>query len=264
MHKGRPTSQLAIVKPTVENVISYNQYRRTQPMVNGVPMMNVPSSDAIVLFGGGRHILLGLLQFGKDDKKVEDVELFILSTGILLWFNQLGNGLEIPFESVVCHGSIKVSDTAPEGHRLELLLTLEKDKVLNQFFTGESQPSEPQETMTPDGLSPTLSSVELTLRPKYSMYDRHYNPDIENLFTFENFGVNRGDDMVDKCNEALALCLEMYKDPNYDANEDEGDEIEQDEDDAVGDENHAEAMFTSINDTWNRYANSGLADDLEC
>ncbi|GCE98700.1 low temperature responsive protein [Zygosaccharomyces mellis] len=259
MQKGRPTSQLAIVKPTVENVIPYNQYRRTQPMVNGVPMMNVPSSDAIVLFGGGRHILLGLLQFGENDRRIEDVELFILSTGILIWFNQLGNGIEVPFESVVCHGSIKVSDTAPDGHKLELLLTLERDKVLNQFFTGENGSPETQEPMTPDGLSPTLSSIELTLRPKYSLYDRHCNPEIENLFTFGNFGVNRGDNMVTGCNEALALCMEMYKDPDYDANEDD-----EEEEEVVGDENNAEAMFTSINDTWNNYANSGFADDLEC
>lgn len=268
MQKGRRTSQLAVVKPTVENVISYNQYKKTQPMINGVPMVNVPSSDAVVLFGGGRHILLGLLQFGANEKKIKDVELFILSTGILIWFNQLGNGLEVPFESVVYHGSIKVSHNAPEGHQLELLLTLERDKVLNQFFTGEAE-SPPE--LDHGGLPPTLSSIELTLRPKYSMYDRHCNPEIENLFTFDNFGVNRGDHMVENCNEALAVCLEMYRDPSLDAlgtdNDDDSDnddnEIEQDQDIVTGDENTTEAMFTSINDTWNTYTNSGLADDLE-
>lgn len=233
-------------------------------MVNGVPMMNVPSNDAIILFGGGRHILLGLLQFGQNDKRIEDVELFILSTGILIWFNQLGNGIEIPFESVICHGSINIPHTAAaDGHKLELLLTLERDKVLNQFFTGETASPELQEPVTSDGFSPTLSSIELTLRPKYSLYDRHCNPYIENLFTFDSFGVNRGDNMINNCNEALALCMEMYKNSDYD-DDDEDDDDDDDDHQVIGDENNTEAMFTSINDTWNNYANSGLADDLEC
>lgn len=217
-------------------------------MVNGIPMINVPSSDVVILFGGGRHFFLGLLQFGQDEKRVEDVELFILSTGIVLWFNQMGNGLHVPYESVICHGSIRFARGAQDGHRLELLLTLERDKLLNQFFTGNSDSPMAQEG--PDGLTPTLSSIELTLRPKYSIYDRHYNPEIENLFTFENFGVNRGDSLVDNCNQALAACLEMYRDPSYDDTENEDDE------------DNEEAMFTSINDTLGTYANSGLADDL--
>lgn len=249
MQKGGPTSQLTVLKPSVENVISYNQYKRTQPMVNGVPMINVPTGDVVILFGGGRHFLLGLLQFGQDEKRVEEVELFILSTGILLWFNLMGNGLHIPYESVVYHGSIRIAGNEQDGHRLELILTIESDKVLNQFFTGNVNPPVAEEG--PDGLAPILSSIELTLRPKYSMYDRHYNPEIENLFTFENFGINRGDSLVNNCNEALAACLEMYRDPTYDDTEND-DENDQDE-----------AMFTSMHDTLGTYANSGLADDLD-
>lgn len=250
MEKKRLACQVAYTKPTIENVIPYNRYKRTQPLVNGIPMINIPSNDLPILFGGGRDFLLGLLET-KNEQTIENVQLFILNNGIILWFNQWNKGLEIPYDSVIYHGSIRVDQD--EGHSLEMILTLERDITLNELFPIQQKllpPPQPNEEHLL--LQHTMSSIEFTLRPIYSIYDRHYNQEIETLFTFEDFGVNRGDDMVNNCNEAIATCLEQFN------NEEEQNDYDDDEDD----EDETNTYYTSINDTLDQLDNSGLADDL--
>lgn len=244
MEKKRPICQVAYTKPTIENVIPYNRYKRTQPLVNGIPMINIPSNDLLILFGGGRDFLLGLLE-PKNQQTIENVELFILNNGIILWFNHWNKALEIPYDSVVYHGSIRVDQD--EGHSLEMILTLERDITLNDLFPIPQNTDQEQHPL----LQHTMSSIEFTLRPIYSIYDRHYNQEIDTLFTFEDFGVNRGDDMVNNCNEAIATCLEQFN--TEEQHTDEEDDEEQDQ---------TNTYYTSINDTLDQLDNSGLADDL--
>lgn len=236
------------IKPTVENVIPYNRYKKTQPEINGVPMINVPAGDQLLLMGGGRDFILSLLQ---DDKHrvVEGVELFILNIGIVLWFEHLEKGIEIPYESIIYHGSVRTSDTV--GHQLALLATLTSDPLICNFFQL------PESLTTNDEC--TLSSIEIMLRPKYSLYDRHYNTEIESLFTFEDFGVNRGDEMVDNCNHSLAACLEMYCSTLSDT---ETDATLLDEEELVDDDEACVAAYAPLSETLNMLDNSGLADDL--
>ncbi|QLL33291.1 hypothetical protein HG536_0E02020 [Torulaspora globosa] len=207
MDEDKPECRLAYVKPTVENVVAYNRYKKTQPMVNGVSMVSVPCLDMPILFGGGRDFDLLLLQHPHN--VLAGVDLFILSNAILLWFDHLGCGIEAPYSSVIYHGSVH-SPADREGRQLSMLVTLDRDPLLNDQF-----PPTPND--------PGSDSLELLLRPRYSLYDRHYNPEIDTLFNFQDFGVNRGDQMVNNCHEAIATCLEIYntQDPPPDLEQDE-------------------------------------------
>lgn len=200
MDEDQPVSRLAYVKPTVENVVAYSRYKKTQPMIGGV---SLPCLDTPILFGGGRDFDLLLLQ--QPHNVLAGVDLFILSNAILLWFDHLGCGIEAPYSSVIYHGSLH-SAADREGRQLAMLLTLDRDPLLNEQFPP-----------TPDD----SASLELLLRPRYSLYDRHYNSEIDTLFNFQDFGVNRGDQMVNNCNEALATCLELCnaEDPEQDEQE---------------------------------------------
>ncbi|QLQ80849.1 hypothetical protein HG537_0E02040 [Torulaspora globosa] len=199
MDEDKPVSRLAYVKPTIENVVAYNRYKKTQPMFNGFSCLETP-----ILFGGGRDFDLLLLQ--NPHNVLVGVDLFILSNAILLWFDHLGCGIETPYSSVIYHGSLH-SPTNREGHQLSMLLTLDRDPLLNDQFPP----------------TPNNTSLELLLRPRYSLYDRHYNPEIDTLFNFHDFGVNRGDQMVNNCNEAVATCLEIHnlQDASPDSEQDE-------------------------------------------
>ncbi|QLG71631.1 hypothetical protein HG535_0B06770 [Zygotorulaspora mrakii] len=249
------------VKPTVENVIPYNRYKRTQPEINGVRMMDVPTSDQLLLLAGGRDLNLSLLQ-DEQHRTVQDVELFILNIGFMLWFGHLDSGLEIPYESIIYHGSIKADETV--GHQLALLITLETDPVLADFFQlAPAAPVAPIAKMNARAnAAAAMQTVEITLRPKYSLYDRHYNAEIESLFTFQDFGVNRGDEMVDNCHRELAACLEAVC---HDA---EDGDVESDDQDVVldeaiaVDEDQLASVYVPFSETLGVLDNTGLADDL--
>lgn len=203
----KPACQLVHVKPTVENTIAYNRFKRTQPLINGVPMINVASNDSLVLFGGGRDLELRTLQ--DPATLLASVDLFVLNNVILLWFDHLHCGIAIPYDILFYHGSLR-SAQQREGHQLALLLTLERDPLLDSLLPSEQQQPQPQQPQLPPLRECTAPSLELTLRPAYSLYDRHYNPEIDTLFSFEDFGVNRGDELVNNCNQAIAACLEIY------------------------------------------------------
>ncbi|CCE92332.1 Lot5p TDEL_0E00890 [Torulaspora delbrueckii] len=206
--EDKPSCQLVYVKPTVENTIAYNRFKRTQPLINGVPMINVPSNDLLVLFGGGRDIELRTLQ--DPQTIIASIDLFVLNNAILLWFDNQNCGIAVPYDSIIYHGSLKSSQER-EGHQLALILTLERDPLLDKLI------------VSPQSQECTAPSLELTLRPAYSLYDRHYNAEIDMLFSFEDFGVNRGDELINNCNQAIATCLEIYN-AEPDNEEDEADE----------------------------------------
>lgn len=269
--KAKSICQLIWVKPTIENVIPFNQYKRTQPDFNIGEHNNEITQN--LLLGGGRELILSLLNvqdnnsnqngiYGQNNdiinnnnnsNSLDPAELFILNNCIILWFNVLGHGLQIPYSSVLYHACREVN-YRNEGHTLEILLTLERDPTLNEFFP-QLQPSMGGKNYEFDEF--TMKSVELVLTPKYSMYDRYYNTGIENLFTFTNFGINRGDDMVNNCNDALAIGMEIHGEimDNEDALEEQ-----------FMNTNNDSAVYSGMNEilkNHNIYQNSGLADDLD-
>lgn len=249
----KPTCQIITTKPTVENVIPYAEYKKTQPRFQDANLLNTSES---ILLGGGRQFILGLLNSpDPTNQKMDSVELFILNSCIIFWFNILGHGLQIPFTSVLYHAS-KQDNRRKEGHTQEILLTLERDNILNEFFPVNGTQLYSQNG---DPLGYTMSSVELIVTPKYSMYDRYYNDEIETLFTFPNFGMNRGDDLVKNCNDALALGMELHGN-EFD---DEGEDDEDEDKNIMGVSN---ALYSGIGDVLqnnNVFHNSGSADDLD-
>ncbi|CCD24769.1 Lot5p NDAI_0D04560 [Naumovozyma dairenensis CBS 421] len=267
MVKEKQQCQLALTKPTVENVIPYTQYKKTQPQFNNEStddLLYDNNGHHLILFGGGRDLVLTLLNTtstattsnaaSSTTSRMENVELFILNSSIVLWFGILGHGLEIPYTSCIYHGT-KSNNHERDGHKLEILLTLERDPILNEFFPRDHMEGTTfnYNNSAGDG---DLSSIELLLKPKYSTYDRHYNQEIETLFTFENFGINRGDELVLNCHEALSLGMEVH-----------GSEFEDtDNDDEDNTELESEAVFTGLSGilkSQNTYLNAGLADDLD-
>ncbi|CCF59368.1 hypothetical protein KAFR_0G03360 [Kazachstania africana CBS 2517] len=244
MKTPRATCDIATIKPTVENVIAYVEYKKTQPrLISGLQ----GNEHDVLLLGGGRDLILSLLT-GNESQKLENVELFILNTNVILWFNILGHGLQIPYSSILYHGSRSLTNEN-EGHRLEVLLTLEVDPTLSQFFPHENF----------EANTNVMKSVEITLRPKYSMYDRHYNSEIENLFTFMNFGTNRGDELVKNCNNALAMAMELHSNDDDEEDEDENEDMQ-----GIDDDN---AVFTGLSEILKNqnatFQNIGSADDLD-
>ncbi|SMN18709.1 similar to Saccharomyces cerevisiae YKL183W LOT5 Protein of unknown function [Maudiozyma saulgeensis] len=278
-NKGKNNCQVIWVKPTIENVIPYVQYKRTQPEDSLVYDPNARSQD--LLLGGGRDLVMSLMNnmdqtsnnilYHNDNdndnnnnnennnaSSLDPVELFILNHCIILWFDGLGHGIQVPYSSVIYHASRKVN-YRNEGHQLEILLSLERDPTLNEFF-----PLDTRRTKIENGFDInefTMSSVEIILTPKYSMYDRHYNTNIETLFTFSNFGINRGDDMVNNCNEALAIGLELTSETEIDGNAESSEEPGMSSADQDG------AIYTGVQDAingrYNTFNNTGFADDLD-
>ncbi|CAL9732060.1 hypothetical protein MOUN0_N01266 [Monosporozyma unispora] len=248
----RETCQIATVKPTIENVVPLTIYKKTQPrQLNDSQRMIFPQ-DQSILFGGGRDFILTLLNSDDESQKLESVDLFILNNCVILWFDVLGHGLQIPYTSILYHAIESnhphgTPSTLNDGHSLALIITLERDPVLNQFFTHTAQPID----------SNMIDSVELVLYPKYSTYERHYNTQVETLFTFTNFGMNRGDDLINNCHDAMAIGMELHLDTFRDEIETEQPaELHQDE---------SHATYTGISDFLQHttFQNTGLADDLD-
>lgn len=268
--------KIASIKPTIENVVPFSVYKKTQPrQLNNSNITNINTShhsnnnslntvsiplDQCILLGGGRDFILSLLNSSVYPKeKLESVDLFILNTCIVLWFDVLGHGLEIPYTSIVYHAiernhNHSIPSTYDDGHSLALIITVIKDAVLNQFFPSEQKPE--SQVM--------IDSVELVLYPKYATYERHYNNKIENLFTFAYFGMNRGDELINNCNNALAMGMELHADSFRNDSEVENGHS-QDIFNYNNDSSGAHASFDGISSFLQNvtYKNSGSADDLD-
>lgn len=246
--------RLASTKPTIENVMPYVQYQQTQPRLKGLPLQQ--HNELPILYGGGRNFLFGLLPESNSDGQsshMENADLFVLNSCVIIWISSLECGLQIPYTSIIYHGVRKIEPSCIEdGHTVEIVLTVERDYVINELFTPQ-----PNYVATEYNFQEfTMSSVELVLRPKYANFDRHYNEEMENLFTFKAFGLNRGDTMVMNSNNAIATCMDFFY--TEDSDDDEVDE--------QAAQQEPQALFTGISDLINNpntYQNGGAADDLD-
>lgn len=228
-------SQIINVKPCEDNVIAFSQFKAqylSQALqhkeMNYTEEIALLSgfSDHMILFGGGREFQLTVLDLESPQggPQIDNVELFVLNNGIVIWFNCWNHGVSIPYQDVIYHAAHR-NPNEREGHRLNLMLTLECDDVLDSLFTRMKTPELRHTTSA--GATPsnepfefTMNSIELTFRPHYSTFDRYYNDYVEQLFTFANVGVNRGDEMVNNCNRALAICLDIHGHMNLESVED--------------------------------------------
>lgn len=268
--------RIATIKPTIENVVPLNVYKKTQPRqlndFNSTTINTICHSDShgsnnvsipldqCILLGGGRNFILSLLNSSAyPTEKLESVDLFILNTCVVLWFDILGHGLEIPYTSILYHAIERnhnrdILPTYDDGHSLALIITIKKDAVLNQFFPSEPNPES----------EVIIDSVELVLYPKYSTYERHYNNQVETLFTFTNFGMNRGDEMISNCHNALAMGMELHID-SFGDDDETGNTLSADNSEYNNDNDGGHTSFTGISSFLQSvtYKNSGSADDLD-
>lgn len=254
-------SSVASIKPTLENVIPWKQYQLQQPRALVNNELYDDKDGKLILYGGGREFMLRDL----DKSDILETELYILEGRIIIWIKRddVNRGIEIPNDSILYHGVRLDYANGREGHQLELLLSLQRDPVLDELFsyppTGTDN-NDPYNNSNSNEIASayTMSTLEIVLKPKYSMYDRYYNETIETLFTFDNFGLNRGDDLVDNCQAQLALSLEN------DSN------IQQELSESVEEEEAATAVPMSLTDTLSynsqnlpAIGNTGTGDDLD-
>ncbi|AAS52770.2 AER086Cp [Eremothecium gossypii ATCC 10895] len=233
MNADRPCCQFVTTKPTVENVTPFAQFQLTQPRLKGVSLQQL--SALPILYGGGRNFLFG--RFTDSEPQLQDTDLFVLDSCILLWPAHALRGLRIPYDAVIYH-AVRRADV------LELVLAVERDATLDSLF-----PPAP-------GPQPfALSTLELRLRPRYATYDRHYSGAVEQLFTFRDFGLNRGDAMVANCNTAIATCMEFHH---------RAAAADDDDDDDDGPAAHVTPLAELLAPAGHVpiYANHGSADDL--
>lgn len=218
-------SKLVFFKPTLEHVIPWKRYQLEQPKVLVNNELYDDKEGKLILYGGGREFLLRDIDRGEE----VEVEVYILEGRLMLWIKHpdINKGVEIPNSSIIYHGS-RINYEGRDGHRLELVVSVCRDKIIDELFgsdksrdtdiyggtvlNGGNELNAGHEGSS-RGVSEelpmyTLSSVELVLRPKYSSFDRYYSEEIEQLFTFDNFGLNRGDDLIENCHNQLALSIE--------------------------------------------------------
>ncbi|AGO12438.1 AaceriAER086Cp [[Ashbya] aceris (nom. inval.)] len=234
MNAHRPCCQFVTTKPTVENVTPLAQFQLTQPRLKGVGLQQL--NELPILYGGGRNFLFGL--FTDSEAQLQDTDLFVLDSCILLWPADGHRGLRIPYDAVIYH-AVRRADV------LELVLAVERDPTLDSLFppTSTAQPF-------------ALSTLELRLRPRYGTYDRHYSGLVEQLFTFRDFGLNRGDSMVTNCNTAIATCMEFHH---------RAAAADDDDDDDEGPSAHVTPLADLVAPAAGHvplYTNHGSADDL--
>ncbi|SCV04670.1 LANO_0G11628g1_1 [Lachancea nothofagi CBS 11611] len=245
--------QVETTKPTVENVTPFPLFQQTQPRLKGVSLDE--QNELPILYGGGREFLLGLIpQPGEPLKpaSVEVVDLFVLNTCLVIWLKSHDTGVQVPYQNIVYHGVHLIDDceTSAEGHTVEIVLTIQRDPILNQLFP-------PQAMTAPETLLDfTMSTVELVLRPRYADFDRVYNEELEDLFTFKLFGLNRGDTLVINCNNAIARCMDFHY-------VDEQSEEEAEEAESVAGTAEFTGLGEFLNDQTPVYHNIGAADDLD-
>lgn len=216
-------------------------------------------SELPIIHGGGRDFLLAELK--PEQSNIAEVlltELFILNTCVILWFNDWERSLQIPYQNIMYHAIRKAEGgkcSITEGHALELILTVERDPIIDQLFPLNSRfsPSAQEQLSSQD----TMASVELILKPKYANYDRHYNHEPDDLFTFKEFGLNRGDSMVRNCHKAIATCMDFHASSLSDSEE------QSEKQNSIHNNTAQYSGIADLTSTQNVYHNSGLADDLD-
>lgn len=217
------TSQLITVKPSVENCDPLARYQTSTP--GEFAFQELP-----ILYGGGRKWILeakdsqALKYIALAHQKLTEVDVFALNTSLIIWLNDYNKGIEIAYPIIDAHAVTK-----QKQGKLQLYLQVRNVGVF------ENIPDQFQETYG-------SSFTELILTPLYSKEDRHYNDTIERLFTFADFGINRGDTMVVNTFNAIRKCSAFHY-------------VESD----VDDDN---VMGSDPNYYEDGYDNSGNADDI--
>lgn len=260
--------QLILTKPTIENITTVGQYELTQPRLKGVDLLH--QSEIPILFGGGRDFLLG--ELGSVTEAVNALnaglppnpqslilsDLFVLNSCVLIWFKEWERSLQIPYRNIVYHAVHKTDDSSQvDGHRLELLITVERDPIINELFPIPNRSIGQMHRLQAD--ENVISTVELVLRPKYANFDRHYNEEVEDLFTFKEFGLNRGDTMVKNSYNAILTCMDFYPDEESLAEQQQQQQMQM----YTQSQAQAQAQAQAQVQTQNVYVNSGVADDLD-
>ncbi|CCH43552.1 hypothetical protein BN7_3104 [Wickerhamomyces ciferrii] len=222
------------IKPSIENCDPIKKYQKSTPIKYSL-------QENPILYGGGRKWLLQCsnykilsnllgseIDFGiEDDDKL--IDLFVLNTSFIIWFNSLDKGIELSYLDIPAHAVRKNN-----FNKLELYLQLNLEHI--------------------DEI------LELSFRPKYLENERFLNESIEKLFTYEFFGFNKGNKLIFNTFNSIGKCSCFHNLPNHDG-DDQDDEM--DEDPELIDININDYINDYNDENLNEfYDNSGNADDL--
>lgn len=211
--------KIIYIRPTIENCDPIKKYQISTPVQYSL-------QENPILYGGGRKWLISCSSpdfissiTGQDSSDLL-VDLFAFNTSFIIWFNGLEKGLEISYLDIPAHAVRK-----NQLGQLELYIQM------NYSNSGDQ--------------SPCL--IEFSFTPKYWENDRYFNQEIEKLFTYEFFGLNKGSKMIFNTFNAIGKCS-CFHNNNSD---DYDDERSMDDADEVIDEFYEMGLD-----------NSGNADDM--
>lgn len=222
------TPTITTLVPTIENCDPIVVHRRATPHAYSL-------SERPVLYGGGRKWSLrcsdpsSLQFFPLNHADVIEVDLFVLNSALVIWFVSCNKGVEVPYSALGAHAVRNV-----EGKSMLYLQVNACGALESDCYSHES------------GLE---AMVEFEITPMFAENERYYYDTIERLFTYEYFGINKGDKMVMTTFHAISQCSAMY------LSEEEEEEEEDDDDDGRG----------MIADMYYEggYDNTGDADDMD-
>ncbi|KAH3675160.1 hypothetical protein WICMUC_002816 [Wickerhamomyces mucosus] len=231
---------LISTKPTFENCDPFTKYQKYTP--NEYSFQELP-----ILFGGGRKWILKtgdphcFQQLPLNYHKDFEIDLFVLNIGLIIWFNEIESGVQIPYSCIISN-SVRMN----EMEEMELFLQVTKPGSLLSF----------------DGCINTideLSTVEVSFIPMFGISQRYYNDQIERLFTYEYFGLNKGEKMIMNSFNAISKCTNLYA-----FSDDENDQYSLSDNEDMDDQdmNIDNQNFMMMDFQTERYNNSGNADDI--
>ncbi|KAH3683705.1 hypothetical protein WICPIJ_005324 [Wickerhamomyces pijperi] len=254
-------------KPTRENTtpfhtstIPYNLHLTPETSSNAMETTSMNLNESPVLYAGGRkwHFQTSdptsLYCLPLNHSLEIEVDLFVMNTGFLIWFNDLhGNvldaGLRLGYDSIISHSLRRVADG-----RLQLFLEVRRtgvlsdcDAVLN-IGVYDSAVSDPND----------VDTVEFSFIPKFSEVDRYYQDHVEQLFTFQEFGSNRGDTMAGNVFNGISRCSQLWRPEENDMDMDMGDS--DNETDSIDDLEKINVDF--VKEGYLTAANEGCGDDI--
>lgn len=206
--------QIISTSPSIENCDPFKKYQKSTP--SQYSLQEIP-----ILYGGGRKWILNCSNenyiksiIPEYNESVELlVDVFVLNTSFIIWFNEFGKGLEISYLNIPAHAVRK-----------------DLKKKLNLYIQ----------------LSFNDKLIEFNLRPKYLENERFFNNEIEKLFTYEFFGLNKGEKMIFNTFNSISYCSCLHKSDSDDDDEQLDDDLNEDID----------IYENGIN-------NSGNADDID-
>lgn len=211
--------QIISTSPTFENCDPFKKYQKSTP--SQYALQEIP-----ILYGGGRkwisncsnnQYLNSIIPEVEGDDEIL-VDIFVLNTSFIIWFVGFGKGLEISYLNIPAHAVRK--DFAK---RLELYIQL---SISSNIGTEEI--------------------IEFSFRPKFLENERFVNDEIERLFTYEYFGLNKGEKMVFNTFNSISHCSCFHRD------------------ESESDEDQQEDLDAEVSDIYeNGLDNTGNADDID-